>query len=439
MSKRKIATAAAGEGKAKVPKYTTSIITYLTSKVGELSTQIAESERELGLVPRPGAANSSNVSASTLNCIPLEPRVIIESCRPTLPQSATVLPFPALPEIVIPTFPSSTGGVERSPVGQSGLQQPTYVTEDCIAALLEKLFTDRLESALVQIASDINETLKDCVKNLMAKCDRINDALISRAPPSLPVAVQVSAPKGGGQPITRLASPPIVNIDNPVHKKGIVDKGIYIPSMEVARQVISPANQRSHQEAVAKRVPPVNLPPEATPFVAILVNVPKLKEGEVEQHDTLLRHVKKWCNANCTGESNIADNILSSRRVNWVGTSKKKALGDCVIVNFKSRNVACRLFWDDSHLDTVSKGVRAMPLGFFYPRAHSLRGVENNTTYPFEKSWAEDKFISSAVTNDWVTKPTKGIGLPNAERSFPTNDLLLSNRFAALTDSMDTV
>lgn len=80
----------------------------------------------------------------------------------------------------------------------------------------------------------------------------------------------------------------------------------------------------------------INLPPECCPCVAFLANVPHLQHALSETHYTLKNKEVYWLAKNCGYPVAEASQVLSTRRVSWIGPLHKSLRGDCIIINFST-------------------------------------------------------------------------------------------------------
>lgn len=125
---------------------------------------------------------------------------------------------------------------------------------------------------------------------------------------------------------------------------------------------------------------PLHLPSQASPYVIVLNNVPKLAENQSELYETLKNQVVHWILVTSSfGINMLHQNIIMLRRVNWVGSSGKLCQGDCV-VNFRSRELVGNLVEVLSNNPTESgfnhnDYITAVPLGFFYRPRYSNANI----------------------------------------------------------------
>lgn len=123
--------------------------------------------------------------------------------------------------------------------------------------------------------------------------------------------------------------------------------------------------------------PVINLPPQSSPYVLVLVNVPPLQNGTREDFQQLRNKSLHWLSSNSSLGSRVASNIIMARRVGWIGDGCKRARGNCVIVNFNNPHIAGRLLSDISHRPSNMSGsvIKALPLDYFY--THTARSLSN--------------------------------------------------------------
>ncbi|KAJ1126934.1 hypothetical protein NDU88_005340 [Pleurodeles waltl] len=77
-------------------------------------------------------------------------------------------------------------------------------------------------------------------------------------------------------------------------------------------------------------------PPECTPHIIILENVPRLPRGTSESHNSLLNKIAHRLRKQSGWPQALCEEILTTRRVVWVGPTPKASNGDYIILNFKS-------------------------------------------------------------------------------------------------------
>lgn len=112
----------------------------------------------------------------------------------------------------------------------------------------------------------------------------------------------------------------------------------------------------------------LHLPPEATPFTVVVANIPTLPEGNREHWSTPRNKSLHFLNA----RTGININILYSefkmaRRIGWVGHTRKKVKGDCIVLSLRSLDLV-HLILERAGNGLVRQDEPAiLPLGYFYP------------------------------------------------------------------------
>lgn len=119
----------------------------------------------------------------------------------------------------------------------------------------------------------------------------------------------------------------------------------------------------------------LDLPPVATPLVAVLVRVPPLKSNCVETTEELIRKVMFWCSGASEGGKRASKHVIMARRVAWVGNGTKTEDGDCIVINFGQKEAAGWLL-NGCHSQAM-EGIIVLPLAFFYPPTFAVSGRDN--------------------------------------------------------------
>ena len=68
--------------------------------------------------------------------------------------------------------------------------------------------------------------------------------------------------------------------------------------------------------------------------MAILKEVPPLKESQVENFDDLMNKVTHWLGTKLGPTSPIIKGLIMVRRYSWIGKGCKSSTGDCIVMNF---------------------------------------------------------------------------------------------------------
>ncbi|KAJ1189580.1 hypothetical protein NDU88_006324 [Pleurodeles waltl] len=71
-----------------------------------------------------------------------------------------------------------------------------------------------------------------------------------------------------------------------------------------------------------------SIPPECTPYIIILENVPRLPRGRSESHNSLLNKVAHWLRKQSGWPQILCEEIVTTRRVAWVGPTPKASHWD---------------------------------------------------------------------------------------------------------------
>ena len=171
--------------------------------------------------------------------------------------------------------------------------------------------------------------------------------------------------------------------------------------------------------------PKLHLPPESTPLVAVLVNVPHLYEGKVENYDQLRSKILHWLRDYCDHHlMNVVNRgIIMARRIAWVGNGRKEFEGDCIVINFNCKGIVpilLKTVVDTSHFHS---GISLFPLGFFYRPHHTLGSCSLIPKPPL-------------VTNSQTATPTRA-NLCSIDPNRPF-DISYTNRLA-LPDALDQI
>ena len=115
----------------------------------------------------------------------------------------------------------------------------------------------------------------------------------------------------------------------------------------------------------------LELPPQATPYVVVMTNVPPLAQGSDESYQQLKNIVLDGViNSSLAGSIvSLNRSIIMVRRVNWIGRRDKSIRGDCIIVHFDSPNIAGRILENQGRFAQLGmwRDNTFLPLGFFYP------------------------------------------------------------------------
>ena len=106
----------------------------------------------------------------------------------------------------------------------------------------------------------------------------------------------------------------------------------------------------------------LHLPPEDSPFVAVLTGVPHLKDGQEENFLSLRNKVCHWLIKFKGLTSYHFHKIIMARRLNWIGCLLKYCEGDCVVVNFNDRGLVRFLLQSSTNMTEAQR----LPLDHSY-------------------------------------------------------------------------
>ncbi|XP_078523547.1 uncharacterized protein LOC144792420 [Lissotriton helveticus] len=176
------------------------------------------------------------------------------------------------------------------------------------------------------------------------------------------------------------APPKVVDKGQSARRENVQQICQQVPATEPAPPAQQLATDQNRQPIVESEGRPdfkhirksryINLPPDCAPYVAVLTNVPPIDDFSAqshgESHDSLKNKTVAWLSKNCGFPTKYSDQILSTRRVNWIGPSDKTTSGDCIVVNFKHPQHVATVLLRAASLVYNENSVYVCPLGYFY-------------------------------------------------------------------------